>query len=72
LARSLLADASEKNKKRQIGIGILEQSCSHVIYLANLGWYQLVRCNDFKSWCDAHAYEGMLHMLMRDGAHDAG
>jgi hypothetical protein len=36
-----------------------------------LHWLITLRCSDFKIRCDAHAYEDMMHMLMRYGAHDA-
>jgi hypothetical protein len=34
-------------------------------------WLITLRCNDFTNMCDAHAYEDMMHMFMRYGAHDA-
>jgi hypothetical protein len=30
-----------------------------------------LRCNNSQSWCDAHACEDTMHMLVRYGAHDA-
>jgi hypothetical protein len=55
-------------------MGTSEQSCSYVISLVNLGVIDSLHYGAMiflKNWCDPHACEDIMHMLMRYGTHDA-
>jgi hypothetical protein len=72
--RRLLKESQIFLYERSLQAGTSEQSCSHLCLTLwiwgvdnSLFWGAL----NFKSWCDAHAREDTMHMLVWYGAHDA-
>jgi hypothetical protein len=60
--------------ERWLQVGTSKNNLAHLYLLCEIWGFDnssFLRCENFQSWCDAHACEDTMHMLVRYGAHDA-